>query len=72
MEVIGAFIAWTFKGFKGKFADEIAGPYENSNKSWRNTLISIAFIVIVLVIINNININKENHSENKYEIIIRK
>ena len=72
MEVIGAFIAWTFNGFKGKFADEMSGPYEDSKKSWRNALISIAFIVIVLVILDKINDNTKNHAENKYEIIIRR
>jgi len=73
MEVIGAFIVWASKGFKGKFDDEMSNPYEISKKSWRNTLISIVFVLIVLAIINKTNENKkENIHNNKYEIVIKR
>jgi hypothetical protein len=51
-EVIGAFIAWTFKGFKGKFADELAGPYKGNKKSRRNTILSVAFILLIVLILS--------------------
>ena len=73
MEVIGAFIVWTFKGFKGKFNDEMSGPYESNRKSWRNALISIGFVIIVLAIINKISDRQtENISDSKFEITIKK
>ena len=46
-QLIGAFIAWIFKGFKGSFKDEIAKPYERSFKYYRNSVIS--FVIIVLL-----------------------
>jgi len=73
MEVIGAFIVWASKGFKGKFDDEMTSPNESNKKSWRNTLISIAFVLIVLAIINKVNENrKESIYNNKYEIVIKR
>jgi hypothetical protein len=72
MEVIGVFIVWAFKGFKGKFNDEMSRPYESGTKSWRNSLISIGFVIIVLVVINKISDRqKEDNSDNKIEYIIK-
>lgn len=46
-EIIGAFIVWTVKGFKGKLSDEISGPYESNKKKWRNTIISFSVFLLV-------------------------
>ena len=73
MEVIGAFIFWALKGFKGKFDNEMSRPYESSKKSWRNTIISLAFVFLVLAIISKISENKrENLNGNYYEIRLKK
>jgi len=72
MEVIGAFIVWASKGFKGKFDDEMSGPNESSAKSWRNLLISAAFILLVLAAVSKISDKKkEKIGDNKYEVIIK-
>ena len=72
MEVVGAFIVWALKGFKGKFNDEMSGPYESTRKSWRNALISIGFVLIILAIVNKISERQEeNISDNKFEITIK-
>ena len=49
-ELIGAFVVWTFKGFKGKYADEMAGPYDLGMKSTRNFLITGAIFIVVILI----------------------
>lgn len=73
LEVIGAFIVWACKGFKGKFDDEMTGPNEWNRKRWRNALISAGFIAIVLVVIyNNIDKKEEDKSHNKIEYTIKK
>ena len=73
LEIIGAFIVWVSRGFKGKLNDEMSGPYESSKKSWRNALISILFLFIVLAIVSIITDNrKEDIHENTFEIIIKK
>lgn len=54
MEIIGAFIVWMFKGFKGKFNDEMTGPYDSGMKSWRNAIISALFIFLLLGMVKKI------------------
>lgn len=47
----GAFVFWALKGFKGKFNDEMVGPYDRSSKRVRNiTAGSIALLMILIVI----------------------
>jgi Na+/H+ antiporter NhaC len=73
MEIIGAFIVWASKGFKGKLNDEMSGPHESSKKSWRNALISILLLIIVVAIAGKIIDNqKEVINDNKFELIIKK
>jgi hypothetical protein len=40
-QIIGAFMTWAFKGFKGKLNDEIALPYE---QTYRNSIISLLVV----------------------------
>ena len=69
-DVTGAFIVWVSKGFKGKFEDEMPRPYESSNKSWRNMIVSVVFILAVFVIVFKISGNtKKNVRNDKYELI---
>lgn len=55
LEVIGAFIFWMLKGFKGKFSDEISDKRDANKKSLRNGLISLLFVSIIIAIIIKIN-----------------
>jgi hypothetical protein len=43
-QIIGAFMTWAFKGFKGKLNDEIALPYEQTWKYYRNSIISLLVV----------------------------
>ena len=71
-EIIGAFVVWVFKGFKGKLSDEMSGPYESSNKSWRNMIISFIILFIVALLVFNIQKRQsQKRTENKYEITIK-
>ena len=71
-EVIGAFTVWAFKGFKGKFNDEMTGPYESGWKSWRNRLITLTWIFIIIAVISKINDKKaEKYRDIKIEMIIK-
>ena len=73
IEIIGAFIVWTVKGFKGKLSDELSGPYESNKKKWRNTIISFSVFLLVLAIATNYQKTKEKEvNDNKFEITIRK
>lgn len=73
IEIIGAFIVWTVKGFKGKLSDEMSGPYESNKKKWRNTIISFSVFLLVLAIVTNHQKTKEKEvNDNKFEITIRK
>jgi hypothetical protein len=72
LEIIGAFIAWAFKGFKGKLMDEISGPYESSRKSWRNLIISSIFVFVVASIVVSIQKKNEKNKEEKKGITIIK
>ncbi|MER2998090.1 hypothetical protein ABS362_11080 [Pontibacter populi] len=48
----GAFICWAFKGFKGKFNDEMVGPYDlSSHKRHRNLIIGTLVIGSVLFVL---------------------
>lgn len=51
IEIIGAFVVWMFKGFKETISDEMSGPNESNFKTWRNFLITILVVFIVVVII---------------------
>ena len=51
VEIVGAFIVWTLKGFKGKLSDEMSGPNESNTKSWRNFTITLIFIFLIVTII---------------------
>jgi hypothetical protein len=59
-QLIGAFIAWSFKGFKGKFTDEIAGPNEYGRKRDRNIILSLIFTILVLSILYDFYDRKEH------------
>jgi len=73
IEIIGAFIVWTVKGFKGKLSDEMSGPYESNKKKWRNAIISFSVFFVVLAIATNYQKTKEKEvNDNKFEITIRK
>lgn len=73
MQLIGAFIVWALKGFKGKFNDEMSGPHEIGIKSWRNFFISVVFLLIAFSVISKIIEKKnENISDNKYKIMLVK
>ena len=51
---LGALIFWLFKGFRGTFSEQLGesdGKYETSNKRLRNTLMAIAFIILVYILI---------------------
>ena len=54
IEIIGAFVVWMFKGFKGTISDEMSGPHEFNFKTWRNFLITIIVVLIVVGIIEKI------------------
>jgi len=73
IEIIGASIVWTVKGFKGKLSDEMSGPYESNRKKWRNTIISLSVFLLVLAIATKYQKTKEKEvNDNKFEITIRK
>ena len=73
IEIVGAFIVWAFKGFKGKLSDEMSGPYESNKKGWRNALISFSLLFIIIALISNCNktVNKDV-DEKIYEISVEK
>ncbi len=70
-ELVGAFIIWTIKGFKGKFSDEMAGPFELGNKSTRNLLITAALIFVVILIGREYE-KKPQLNDKKTQIMIKK
>ncbi|NPD84825.1 hypothetical protein HNV12_12890 [Methanococcoides sp. SA1] len=70
LEIIGAFIVWSFKGFKGKLSDEVSSPFEANSKSIRNAFISILLIISIIFIISNLEDSKTKEpAEFKYEIL---
>ena len=74
LELIAAFIVWSFKGFRGKLTDEISGPYESGKKRNRNFIISLIVILIIIGIISILARNKnkiENKESNIYRIEIK-
>ncbi|HAH25512.1 MAG TPA: hypothetical protein DCL77_17440 [Prolixibacteraceae bacterium] len=73
IEIVGAFIVWAFKGFKGSLSDEMSGPYESNRKTLRNA--SISFAILFLIIATGYKFQeKKNREENKnvFEITIKK
>ena len=72
-EMIGAFVVWAVKGFRGKLSDEMSGPYEWNKKSWRNALISIAVVLMFIALATNFLKTKEKQRDkNRFEITIKK
>ena len=51
---IGALIFWALKGFKGKFNDEMVGPYTWNSKRMRNAIVGGVTILIVLAILGSV------------------
>lgn len=45
--MIGAFIFWAIKGFKGKFDDEMVGPGDKSWMLYRNFIVSSLVLLFV-------------------------
>lgn len=69
LEIIGAFVVWAVKGFKGKLSDEVSSPYETNSKSIRNAIISILLIVsLVFMISKREDTKTEEPPTFKYEI----
>lgn len=72
IELTGAFVVWTFKGFKGTISDEMSGPNESNFKTWRNFLITIVVIVLVVGIIDMLQNPDKETEKYKIEIINNK
>jgi len=53
LQIIGAFLVWTVKGFTGKFDDEMTRPDDHSFKSYRNIVLSILFLYLVSLFLTN-------------------
>ncbi|MBK3519795.1 hypothetical protein [Carboxylicivirga marina] len=70
-ELIGAFVVWSIKGFKGKYVDEIAGPYDLGTKSTRNFLITGAIFIVVILIALEYE-KKQERNDNIIHITIEK
>lgn len=62
LEIIGAIVVWSFKGFKGRLSDEVSSPFEANSKSIRNAMISILVILIITVVY----VKYEESSTEKY------
>jgi len=74
LELIAAFIVWSFKGFRGKLTDEISGPYDSGKKRDRNIIISLIVILIFIGLISILARNRneiENKEKNIYKIEIK-
>ncbi len=72
-EVIGAFVVWMAKGFKGKLSDEMSGPYESNRKSWRNTVISFLLLFLIGVVVYKHQENrKKEASDNRLNTTIER
>lgn len=72
-EIVGAFITWAIKGFKGKLSDEMSSPYEANRKSIRNMIISGIFFLLIAVIVLKYNENKDKENNQMiYEFTIKK
>ena len=72
-EIIGAFVVWMVKGFKGKLSDEMSGPYESNRKSWRNTLISFLLLFFIIAVVYKHQENrKKKASDNRLNTTIEK
>ena len=52
IEIVGAFVVWAFKGFKGSINDEMSSPYESNLKTLRNSAITLAIVLIVIAIVS--------------------
>ncbi|MDE5416473.1 hypothetical protein L3049_00535 [Labilibaculum sp. DW002] len=53
VEILGAFVVWSFNGFKGKLSDEMDGPYDSTKKGYRNMIISFIILFIVYQVVIN-------------------
>lgn len=54
VEFIGALMVWLFKGCKRKLSDEMAGPHESNNKTWRNFAISSLVFVVIFAVLDKL------------------
>jgi len=73
IEIVGAFIVWAFKGFKGSLSDEMSGPFESNGKTLRNALISFAILFLIIAIAYKFQDKKtEETNKNVYKITIEK
>jgi len=69
IEIIGAFVVWMFKGFRGTISDEMSSPHESNIKTWRNFLITIIVFLLIVVVIEKLQ-KPENETETyKIEVI---
>ncbi|MGQ8336440.1 hypothetical protein ACUNWD_07800 [Sunxiuqinia sp. A32] len=69
IEIIGAFVVWALKGFKGAISDEMSGPHESNIKTWRNFLITIIVVLLVVVVIGKLQKPANETGTYKIEII---
>lgn len=72
IEIVGAFIVWTFKGFKGSLSDEMSGPNESNGKTLRNALTSFAVLFLIITIVYKYQEkNTKEEKKNTFEITIK-
>jgi Na+/proline symporter len=69
IEILGAFVVWAFKGFKGTISDEMSGPHESNFKTWRNFLITIIVVLLVVAVIEKLQKPENETGTYKIEII---
>ena len=73
IEIVGAFVVWAFKGFKGSLSEEMSGPFESNRKTLRNALISFAILFLIIAIAYKFQDKKTKEpNKNVYEITIEK
>jgi len=65
-QIIGAFIVWAFKGFKGSMDDEIGKFGGDSWKEYRNYIISGLILLFIGYIVDNINESKKEYKKGDY------
>jgi len=72
IEIVGAFVVWSLKGFKGSISDEMSGPNELNSKTWRNFFITLIIVVLGVGIIKKTNKTENKSEKYKIEIIYAK
>jgi|Cruoilmetagenom7_1024161.scaffolds.fasta_scaffold481808_1 hypothetical protein len=68
VQIIGATVVWTAKGFKGSINDEMAGPGDRGAKGTRNFIIAVIVVIALIWFLEDLSKKSSNSNSRPHSV----